>query len=439
MSNIFSFRKTILFIVPVFALLLIVVGMFAFHLSASTFAAAPQTLYVGHTVGSNTSCTSPGYTSVQAAVDAAQNGNTVYLCGTIPYSEQVVITKSIKLTGDAGATITAPLSFPTTASRLPPQFATDNLALPQAIVVVWGAGSNATITNLNIAGPLPGTNGCASEEYGVLVIAGGKTSLTGDHVTNIHDSNPALYGCQFGVGIQVGREYWPTANFSTFPVENFVGRATITKTTVSGYQKNGITVDGPGSKADITKSTVQGAGRDTQFSVIIGQNGIQISRGATGTVKSNFVADNSYTGTAPNASSGGILVFGGCGDPLSTGVDVEGNVLSNNDVGIYFNNYSSATDCSAPASRNTNNKASNNTISNNAITNKSSFSTSTATYTGYQAGINDIGQKDSISHNTITGIGYTPAQLTPGGPFIIPIDTISFPTNHPRVRGNRII
>ena len=273
----------------------------------------------------------------------------------------------------------------------------------------------------------------------MLVIAGGKTSLAGDHVTNIHDSNPALYGCQFGVGIQVGREYWPTSDFSTFLVENFVGRATITKTTVNGYQKNGVTVDGPGSKADIVKSTVQGAGRDTQFSVIIGQNGIQISRGATGMVESNFVADNSYTGTAPNASSGGILIFGGCGDPLSTGVEVAGNVLSNNDVGIYFNNYSSATDCSAPTSQNTNNKASNNTISNDAITNKSSFSTSTATYSGYQAGIDDIGQNDSISHNTITGIGYTPAQLTPGGPFIIPIDTISFPTNHPRVRGNRII
>jgi hypothetical protein len=74
------------------------------------------------------------------------------------------------------------------------------------------------------------------------------------------------------------------------------------------------------------------------------------------------------------------------------------------------------------------------------VTNQSSFTAANGnTYTGYQAGIDDIGNRDVISHNTITGIGYTPAQLTPGGVFVIPIDTISFPTTHPRIRGNRVI
>jgi len=63
-----------------------------------------------------------------------------------------------------------------------------------------------------------------------------------------------MHQTQFGVGIQVGRRYWPKADFSTFLVENFIGQATITKTTVTGYQKNGITVDGPSSKANIMKS-----------------------------------------------------------------------------------------------------------------------------------------------------------------------------------------
>ena len=148
---------------------------------------------------------------------------------------------------------------------MPPQFTTDNLFLPQAIVVVWGAGSNANIVNLNIAGPLPGNGGCADDEYGVLVIASGTATLKGDHVTDIRDSNPGLFGCQFGVAIQVGREYWPTADFSHDLVENFVGHATITKTTVTGYQKNGITVDGPGSKSNITKSTVKGMDEITKL------------------------------------------------------------------------------------------------------------------------------------------------------------------------------
>lgn len=434
-----SFRRIILFIGPTVALLSVLAGMLAFHTYSSTFAATSHILFVGHTPGSNTTCASPGYISVQSAVDAAHTGDTVYLCGTTPYSEQVIITKSITLTGDPGATINAPNVFLTTASQLPSQFTRDNLILPEAIVIIWGSGSNANIINLNITGPITGTDGCGSQEFGVLVIAGGKATLNGDHVTNIHDIDPALYGCQFGVGIQVGRRYWPDVT-NTFHIENFTGQATITKTTVTGYQKNGITIDGPGSKTNITKSTVEGAGRDTQFAVIIAQNGIQISQGAVGMVESNFVADNSYTGTSPSASSGGILVFGGCGDPLSKGVIVKGNVLSNNDVGIYLNNYTVNPNCIAPTSQETNDQALNNTISNDAVTNRSSFTASNgSTFNGYQAGIDDIGNNDLISHNTITGIGYTPAQTTPPGPFVIPIDTISFPTTHPRVLANRII
>lgn len=425
---------------PVLALLLTFFGMLVFHISSSTFAASSHTLFVNHTiVGSNSSCASPGYNSVQSAVDAANKGDTVYLCGTIPYLEQVIITKAITLKGDPGATIQAPAVFTTTAAQLPPQFATDNLFIPQAIVIVWGAGSNANITNLNINGPLPGNNSCADDEYGVLVLAGGKVSLTGDHVTNIHDTNPALYGCQFGVGIQIGREYWPKADFSTSLVENFVGQATITKTTVTGYQKNGIDIDGPGSKGNITKSTVQGAGRDAVFSVIIAQNGIQISRGAAGSIESNTIANNSYTGTAPNASSGGIIIFGGCGDPLSKNIEIQENVLSNNDVGVYLNSYTADPNCTAPASQKTNEEVTNNKISNDAITNKSSFTASNGTtYSGYQAGVDDIGNNDVISHNTISGIGYTPAQTTPGGVFIIPIDIITFPTIHPQISSNKI-
>jgi hypothetical protein len=69
----------------------------------------------------------------------------------------------------------------------------------------------------------------------VLVIAGGTSTLSGDQVKDIRDSNSSLYGCQFGVDIQVGREYWPNANFSNFLAENFVGHTTISGTTVSGY------------------------------------------------------------------------------------------------------------------------------------------------------------------------------------------------------------
>lgn len=55
--------------------------------------AAGTTRYVGAAAGSDTSCASPGYTTVQAAVNAASPGDTVFLCGTAPYKEQVIITR----------------------------------------------------------------------------------------------------------------------------------------------------------------------------------------------------------------------------------------------------------------------------------------------------------------------------------------------------------
>ncbi len=109
----------------------------------------------------------------------------------------------------------------------------------------------------------------------MLVIADGKVTLNKDNVTNIIDINSCLYGCQFGIGIQIGREYWPKADLSTVLVENFKGTATIQHSIVSGYQKGGIVIDGPKSRLTLIKSIVQGAGRDLQFRDIA-QNGIQM-------------------------------------------------------------------------------------------------------------------------------------------------------------------
>jgi hypothetical protein len=396
------------------------------------------TLYVGSFIGLNTGCSSPGFTTVQSAVDIAPIGATVYLCGTTPYAEQVVIQKSITLTGDPGATITAPNPFPSTApGRLPPQFTSDNLFVPQAIVFIWGSGVNARIKGLNITGVLPGNNSCAEQEFGVLVIDGATATLNKDNVKDIRDSNPAMYGCQFGVAIQIGREYWPKADFSSYPEEDFVGHASINGTTVSGYQKNGITVDGTGTKATLTSNTVNGAGQtDTSLSPIIAQNGIQISRGARATVTSNTVTGNAYTGSG-GASSTGILVFGGsCGEgsttPLTIGTSIQKNTLQNNDIGAALSNLNAVGtnlfQCALPITP-TNVKASSNHISNVAVTNTSG--TNLFGFPGgYQAGISDEGYADQITLNAICGVGYTP--VTPP-PYLSQIDIAA---TNPVVSGN---
>jgi hypothetical protein len=402
--------------------------------------ATASTRFVGHgPAGDNSSCSSPGYTSVQAAIDAANAGDTVHLCGTVPYTEQVIVAKSITLTGDTGAAIQAPNPFPSTAlTRLPPQFTSDKLFIPQAVLIVWGPRTRATIRNLTVAGVLQGNGGCAEEEYGILVIDGAYANISGNTVQDIRDSNSALYGCQFGVGIAVGREYWPTASGFAFIVENFVGSATITGNTVNGYQKDGITIDGYGGSATVSGNTVVGAGRSgplVALSQIIAQNGIEILVGARGSVSNNNVSNNTYLGSAP-ASASGIALFGGCGDPLVTNVTASGNTLTNDDVGIYLNDFTANPSCTAPATTVTNLQARNNTLTNTAISNVGPETFNSTNYSGYQAGIDDIGNGDSIIGNSISGVGYTPAQTTANGPYIQPIDIYSFPTINPTVSGN---
>ena len=282
-------------------------GVAAFAAGAGpAYASGATTRYVGATAGKDTSCASPGYTSVQAAVNAAKPGDTVYLCGTTPFPGPVDVTKSITLTGSAGATISAPATWPTSPEPLPPQFASDGLFAPQALVLAWGQGVHVTIKGLTIAGPLPGNGGCAEQEFGILVIGGANAQITGDAVTNIRDTNSSLFGCQFGVGIMIGREYWPVANFSSDDVEDFAGTATISHTTVSGYQKGGIVIDGPKAAAVVSDSTVAGVGPTPG----IAQNGIQVSRGASGQVLDNTVRGNQYTGGGA-ASLAGVLLYGG--------------------------------------------------------------------------------------------------------------------------------
>src|SRR6202051_4790116 len=68
------------------------------------------TLYVSHggTPGAqDKGCSTAAHSTVQSAVDAAHAGQTVYLCGTTPYQESVVVAKDLKLTGDPGAAIQA--------------------------------------------------------------------------------------------------------------------------------------------------------------------------------------------------------------------------------------------------------------------------------------------------------------------------------------------
>jgi hypothetical protein len=392
---------------------------------------APNKAFVSHTPapgGSNKSCATASFSSVQSAINAVANGGQVYLCGA-PFTESVAIeSKNIMLTGDAGAGLQGS-GAPSTSF-----FSSRGLQTPNAVVTVTG-NSNVQVNGLIVKGPFANA-GCGVDDFGVLQV-GGQLTLMNDQVLMIGAADQTnLGGCQYGVGIQIGRQYWPGASSAV----DFVGNAKVQGTTVSGYQKNGITADGVGTKIEVANSTVDGGGPNGQ----IARNGIQISRGATGQVHNSTFENNEYTGPGGYASATGVLVFGGCGDPLATGVDIHDNTITNNDSGVVLANYTADPQCVASATTPTNNHVHNNTISKgDGETNHSPFADEAGNnYTGYQVGIGVTGDKDEINDNTITGTvsgGVDTAfgpQHQPGGIFLDCLDLLTYPPIGAKVMNN---
>ena len=179
---------------------------------------------------------------------------------------------------------------------------------PKAIVEITGS-TNVTLTKFTVQGP--GDGGCDNLENGVRVDGNGSANILGNHITHIRDE--PFSGCQNGVAIQIGRQ-----------ADCAVGSANVSLNAIDDYQKNGITVDGTGSKATISLNSIQGAGPTP----VIAQNGIQVSRSASANVNLNSISGNAYTGGTD--SSTGVLIFGAVGN-----VDVAYNSVRDNDVGVY--------------------------------------------------------------------------------------------------------
>jgi hypothetical protein len=377
-------------------------------------------------------CQSAAYTSVQSAVDAAHAGQLVYLCGSTPYRESVLIDKSLRLAGDPGATIQAPAGD----SSPPTSFFSDQgLMSPYSVLTVLG-DVHVRIQGLTIEGPFD-NSGCTPDDFGILDI-GGNVQIIGDRVLDVQAADQTNDGgCQYGVAVQIGSRYWPSSSGSLSAV-NFTGRAQIIASQIAGYQKNGVTVDGPGSSGQVRFSTIDGGGQ----TAIIARNGVQISRGASGQVVDNTISGNEYTGPGSFAAATGVLVYGGCGDPLSTGVLVAHNTLLNNDAGIDISDLD-PTCSTAPATATDNHVVGNQIVKNDGETNQSPFSAENGSnYTAYQVGIADTGNGDSIIHNSITGTVLNATDTafgpltTPGGPFLAPIDIQTYPPLNATVVGN---
>ena len=227
-------------------------------------------------------CPNAAFSRIQDAVNAAGPGDQVKVCpGT--YQEQVRIPAGkdgLRLFSQVPlkAVIKAPLV----------------MIQPNSIVLIQDA-RDVTIRQFTITGPYT-FSGCApplDRHTGVRVINGSAT-LEGNHITEIRDANPALFGCQDGIGILVGRQF-----------EGQIGTATIRNNQIDRYQKGGIVVDNTGSYALVTQNEISGEG----LSNIIAQNGVQVGRGASADVDHNRISKNLFKRVGSSDTAAGVLLF----------------------------------------------------------------------------------------------------------------------------------
>ena len=259
----------------------------------AAFAGIVGSVWVGeadaHATATLEVCSTGPYLTIQSAVAAAHDGDTIEVCaGT--YTEQITIP-----VGLSGLTLSA-------ASKKVVIKAPASMSGEKAIVEVAGA-KDITIKGFTIRGP--GGGDCGSIGYGVEVDGGGSATVDSNDILDIRDE--PLSGCQNGV-----------------PIGAVSGSVTATSNLIKDFQKTGIRLTGVGSVNTIKDNTIVGAGS----TAVIAQNGITVSSGASAAVSENTISDAFYSPNTVTAT--GIYVAYDPGD-----VTVENNTLHDNQTNIY--------------------------------------------------------------------------------------------------------
>jgi hypothetical protein len=239
------------------------------------------------------------FATVQEGVNNV-SGSTVYIAaGT--YEEQVEIASDVTVVG-AGAGVTiirAPLNLAT--------FFTTGANSNFPVIYAHDAGA-IEIQDLTVDGAARGDS-----NYRFVGIAYRNAGGSVADCSILDVRNDTIDGGQHGVGIYAY-------------ADNGIARTLdVSGTTITGFQKNGMALNGGNLAATVTGNTVTGAGA-VDF---IAQNGIQLSLGATASITNNTVASLSYT--PATYASAGVLVW-------STGgaVTVSENSVTDAQVGIWY-------------------------------------------------------------------------------------------------------
>jgi hypothetical protein len=258
----------------------------------------------------------PSYSTIQAAVNAAPVGGQVYICPGI-YPEQIAINKSLTLqgvqSGNAAAWVIVPPAAGLVQNATDPSPASANPPIAAQIFVQGPATVN--LTNLMVDGGANQLSGCTAPTLVGIYYQNASGTLKNLDVRN-EALSPADASCNNGLGM-----YFES---------NTATSITLNISTVTNFQKNGVTASGygngsPGPVVSFWGDEVVGQGAAAGTI----QNGVQIGFGATGQVASSIISDLVFqsTGTS-NAAATGVLIY------ASNGVTVLGNQIGNTQFGV---------------------------------------------------------------------------------------------------------
>ncbi|HEU0099131.1 MAG TPA: pre-peptidase C-terminal domain-containing protein [Allosphingosinicella sp.] len=247
-----------------------------------------------------------GYATIQAAVDAAHDGDTILVAaGT--YVEQVVVDNidslTIRSVGGGQVTIQAPADLHETARSISGReinavFTVKNSeGVGLVDIDIDGNGAGNTVDENDGPGQ--------ANFYGVFY-RNSSGALENVDVAHVRDAlvGGELSGVQRGVGVGVDN--------------NVLKAFFMTGGSITDFQKNATVFNG--ANLSVTGVTITGDGA----TATIAQNGIQVSN-STGTISGNTITGIGYAGPA-NAYSGGVLAFG------NTNLDIQDNVVTGANV-----------------------------------------------------------------------------------------------------------
>jgi len=244
-----------------------------------------------------------GYQSIQAAVDAAAEGNTILVAdGT--YEEQVSVAGSGKdgltiaaVAGCSAVVITAPDTLVKTADAA-------NTGRDIVGLVTVDGADNVTIKDITVDGAQRGGDVPAGDSptlVGIAYVDSDDGVIDDVTVTGIRESD-AAFGNQRGVGIYVTNTdpspalpHTPSADEAAA-----LNSIEIKNSTVEDFQKGGIVVSY--ADVDIHDNTVIGYGLATNQA----QNGIQVTN-STGSIEDNDISSVGYA--TYNWGASGILTM----------------------------------------------------------------------------------------------------------------------------------